>query len=218
MVAIQDFNDLIRRIESLVRVGTVASVDLQAARCRVQTGQLTTDWLPWYAMRAGAVNRWSPPTVGEQCIVLSPGGDTVAGLVLYGLYSNAQPAADERASIDSVTYADGAVVSYDQAAHKLTATLPAGGSAEIVAPQQIKLTSSHIVLEADHTDITGTLTVQGLLTWLAGMAGSGTAAGGSGNAAVITGTVQADDMLAGNISLQGHHHLWDTNQTSEARP
>lgn len=217
MAATDDINDLIRRIENIVRAGTVAAVDLAASRCRVESGGLTTTWLCWYAIRSGAVRRWSPPTVGEQCIVLSPGGETVGGMVIYGFSSDANPAPDDKASVDSTTYADGAVISYDQANHKLTATLPAAGIAEIVAPQQIKLTSQHIVLDAEMTEVTGLLNVQGLLTFLAGMAGQASPTGPSGAAAMqITGTIKADDVLAGLISLLGHHHKWDTNDTSEA--
>lgn len=219
MAATDQINDLIRRIENLVRAGTVAEVDLVGTRCRVQSGHLTTNWLNWYSIRAGAVRRWSPPTVGEQCIVLSPGGDTAGGLVIYGFSSDANPASGDQASVDSTTYSDGAVISYDQASHTLTATLPAGGSAEIVAPQQIKLSSQHIVLDAPMIEATGMLTVKGLLTFLAGMAGQASPTGPSGAAAMqITGTIKADDVLAGLISLLSHHHKWDTNDTSEALP
>ena len=127
MAATDQINDIIRRIENIVRAGTVAEVDLAGKLCRVRSGSLTTNWLNWYSIRAGAVRRWSPPTVGEQCIVLSPGGDTAGGLVIYGFSSDANPASGDQASVDSTTYSDGAVISYDQASHTLTATLPAGG-------------------------------------------------------------------------------------------
>lgn len=219
MAATDQINDLIRRIENLVRVGTVAEVDLEGVRCRVQSGRLTTDWLYWYSIRSGTVSRWSPPTVGEQCIVLSPGGDTVAGLVIYGFSSDANPASGNQASVDSTSYHDGAVISYDQDSHTLTATLPAGGRAEIEAPEQIKLKSQHIVLEAAQTDITGTLTVQGLLTFLAGMAGRASPSGPAGAHAIqIVGTIHADDVVAGLISLLSHHHKWGSNDTSGSLP
>lgn len=218
MAATDQINDLIRRIENLVRAGTVAEVDLVGTRCRVQSGGLTTNWLSWYSTRSGAVRRWSPPTVGEQCIVLSPGGDTAGGLVIYGFSSDANPASGDQASVDSTTYSDGAVISYDQASHTLTATLPAGGSAEIVAPQQIKLTSQHIVLDAALTEVTGAMSVLGLLTFMAGMTGRANPSGPSGAPAMqITGAIKADDVLAGLISLLGHHHQLGSNNTSEAR-
>src|SRR5205085_2193946 len=72
--------ELIRRLEQLLRYGTVAEVDLGAARCRVKSGELLSNWVPWFAQRAGQTRHWSPPTVGEQCLLLSPGGDTAAAV------------------------------------------------------------------------------------------------------------------------------------------
>jgi phage baseplate assembly protein V len=225
MSASDQLNDLLRRIENIVRAGTISAVDLQAVRCRVASGGLTSTWLPWYAIRAGEVKRWSPPSVGEQCIILAPSGDLACGVVIYGITSDANPSASADGHADVTAYEDGAVISYDRAAHKLSATLPAGGSAEITAPQQIKLSTSHLIVDAIQTDITGIVniegatTIMGLLTWLAGMAGQAAPSSPSGApAAQITGVIKADDMLAGNISLGGHHHLWDSNSTSEAKP
>lgn len=83
-----------RRLENVVRRGTIAHVDLKAARVRVTTGQNTTDWLPWLALRAGGIDggrHWHPPVVGEQVLLLSQGGDLAQGIALLGLYSNAMP-------------------------------------------------------------------------------------------------------------------------------
>lgn len=66
-------------------------VDYVKARCRVETGGLQTDWLPWFTRRAGTTNEWDPVSVGEQCLVLSPSGDPAAGFVLVGLYSDSNP-------------------------------------------------------------------------------------------------------------------------------
>ena len=74
-----------RRMENIVRKGTVAAVRLAApARVRVKTGDNTTDWLPWIALRAGGVaggRTWNPAVVGEQCTVLAPGGEGLAEAV-----------------------------------------------------------------------------------------------------------------------------------------
>ena len=83
-----------RRLENLVRRGTIAAIDHQAARVRVSTGPNTTDWLPWLALRAGGIDggrHWHPPVVGEQVLLLSQGGDLAQGVALLGLHSNAMP-------------------------------------------------------------------------------------------------------------------------------
>lgn len=207
-------SDLIRRIESLIRVGTIAEVAYNPLRCRVTSGKLTTDWLPCFTSRAGNIRTWSPPSVGEQCIVVSPGGDMAAGLVLVGLNSTAYPAPEDSPDTESINYPDGAVIRYDHAAHALTATLPAGGTADITAPAGVTVHSDAITLDAQQTTVTGALTVQGLLTYEAGMAGSGSAGGAS---AVITGGIQTtEDVVAGSISLMSHTHPGDSGGTTGA--
>src|SRR5471032_326883 len=81
-----------RRIENIVRAGTVMAVDHASARCRVQSGALATDWRPWISQRAGDVRHWSPPSVGEQCVIFSPGGDMASAFILVGLFSDAHTA------------------------------------------------------------------------------------------------------------------------------
>lgn len=207
-------SDLIRRIESLLRAGTIAAVDHAIARCRVSSGGLTTDWLQCFTSRAGNIRTWSPPSIGEQCLVLSPGGDTAAGFVLVGLYSTANPAPEATGDAQSTTYPDGAVIRYDHAAHALSATLPGGGTADITAPAGVTVYSSAITLDAPQTTTTGALTVQGLLTFQGGMAGSGS---GAGATAVITGGITAtEDVKAGGISLINHTHPGDSGGTTGA--
>lgn len=84
-----------RRIANLLRLGTVAEVSTQGlARCRVRTGDLLTDWLPWLTLRAGGILgglTWWPPVPGEQCLLLAPGGDLLQAVVLPGIYSDSMP-------------------------------------------------------------------------------------------------------------------------------
>ena len=91
--------ELNRRLENLVRKGTVAAVRLQSpARVRVKMGDNTSDWLPWMALRAGGIDggrHWHAPIVGEQVVVLCAGGDPAQGVVLVGLYSDAMPQGSE---------------------------------------------------------------------------------------------------------------------------
>lgn len=93
-----------RRMENIVRKGTVAQVRLSTpARVRVQTGENLTDWLPWMGVRAGGVaggRTWNPPVAGEQCAVLAPGGDMAQAVVLLGMYSDAMPQGSEQPGCD----------------------------------------------------------------------------------------------------------------------
>ncbi|OFJ49198.1 hypothetical protein BA896_010245 [Janthinobacterium lividum] len=192
---------------NLIRLGTIAEVD--GAKARVRLGPtLTTEWLKWAARRAGSTRTWSAPTVGEQVVVFSPGGDLTRGIILPALYSQEFDAPDTSDSIHTTHYPDGAVVQYDHAAHALTALLP-GGTATITAD---KVTS-----DAPSTICTGDLTVMGnlLVEQSATVEGVTTLNGGvnakagaaGGVAMAVQGTVKASqDVLAGAISLAKHPH------------
>ena len=74
--------------------------------------------------------------------------------------------------------------------------LNSGGAVTVKAPS--------VTIDAPATTCTGTLTVKGLITGQGGLNISG---GGSGAAAVITGTLTTTgDVVAGDISLTGHVH------------
>lgn len=118
----------------LIQLGAVASVDHSTATCTVEIGDLTTGALPWVVARAGNLKVWSPPSVGEQCAVLCPEGDLANGIVLLGLWSDANPPPSTSANVVHLAFPDGAVIAYDHAAHALAVALPAGGTATIDAP------------------------------------------------------------------------------------
>ncbi len=91
-----DLASFARLIENLIRLGIIAAVQMTPPRVRVKTGALTTGWLPWVSPRAGADREWSPPTVDEQIILLSPSGQLSNGIVLTGLFSDHIPANGDR--------------------------------------------------------------------------------------------------------------------------
>lgn len=99
-----------RRLENLIRRGTVAAVQLASpARLRVKVGDNTTAWLPWLALRAGGAKggrHWSPPVVGEQAVVLCQGGDMAQGVALVGLYSDAMPQPSEQPECERMEWAE----------------------------------------------------------------------------------------------------------------
>lgn len=108
--------DLARRLENLIRIGTIAEVDVAdaaAPRVRVQDGKLLTGWLPFGAWRAGTARVWSVPTVGEQVLMLSPSGDLASAVVLCGLYSAATPAPSTDPHEHIIDFADGTRVSHN---------------------------------------------------------------------------------------------------------
>lgn len=189
-----DLIELSRRLENIVRIGTVHSVDHAAVRCRVQSGGLLTQWLAWIESRAGETTTWNPPTVGEQCIVFSPSGEAAGGIVLYGIHSTGHQPPSHAPEKHVIKFPDGAVISYDHAAGHLEATGIITGVIQA---------DTSVTIDTVDVFVTGRLTVDGLLTYRSGMQGTG----GSGASAVIDGDVSVTgDVMAGGISLRGHVH------------
>lgn len=152
-----NITDIIRRLENVIRLGTVTQVDHGKARCRVQSGGITTGWLPWLAQRAGETRTWCPPTEGEQVLVVAPGGELTQAVVFSGLFSDANPANSSLAKVHRTDYPDGAIVEYDSNTHHLHAVLPAGTAR----------------IEASHVTITGSVTVEGSVRVLGTVAAAG---------------------------------------------
>jgi phage baseplate assembly protein V len=177
--------DLARRLENLLRLGTIAEVDHAGARCVVATGKLKTAPLPWIAARAGDARTWWAPSVGEQVLLLCPGGDPANGVVLPALYSTAQPRPDGSDTAHVAVYPDGARIAYDPAAHQLDAILPEGGKANLTAPGGVHITGD--------TTITGRLRATADATFDAKVA--------------VGDTLTAqNDVVGGDISLKSHPH------------
>lgn len=87
--------DLMRRLFDLLRVGTVNAAKPELVRVLLTDDngeQLVTNWLRCFSLRAGDVKSGFIATIGEQCLVLSPGGNLAAGTVLLGLNSDQHPA------------------------------------------------------------------------------------------------------------------------------
>ncbi|CAD9219270.1 Phage baseplate assembly protein V [Burkholderia cenocepacia] len=215
-----DFADLNRRIESLLREGTVIEVDHDARRVRVESGGLQTDWIRWLAQRTGDSIVWDPPSIGEPGLLLCPSGEPTTGLFLPGVYCDGHDAPSSSPTQHVRVYRDGARVQYDFAAHSLTATLPAGAAVQVIAPgsvtvetQTATVKAQSVTLDADDTTVTGRLLVKGPLTFESGATGKNEGGAGGGpvieiqGSAHLTGTVTADvDVRSRGVSLVTHPH------------
>ncbi len=65
---------LSRMLENLIRFGVIAAVQMKPPRVKVKTGELTTAWLPWLALRAGSDREWDPekPAAPSALWTISP--------------------------------------------------------------------------------------------------------------------------------------------------
>lgn len=179
-----DIADILRRIENLIRLGTVAEVDLSStpAKCRVKSGNITTDFLPFITDRAGTTSTWDPLTVGEQVVIFSPSGETGAGIVMSAIHQASIPAPSDSADEFVRTFPDGATIKYNHASGHLdvigikTATIQAETSVLVDTPD---------ATFTGNVQINGNATVDQKLTYKGGMQGSSE----SGASASISGDI-----------------------------
>lgn len=182
--------DIPADLSSLIRIGTVLSVDLAEARCIVRFGDpddpepAQTGPIRWLSPRAGLTRVWSPPSEGEQVLLVCPDGQIGAAVAITGIVQDAFPPLGSTTA-EMIEFADGAKITYDPETHELLAVLPAGGTVDVTADGGITLR--------------GDVTIEGNLTT-------------NGDAA-ITGDVTVDkavtateDVVGGGISLKTHKH------------
>ncbi|MDC7699591.1 phage baseplate assembly protein V [Vogesella indigofera] len=181
----------IRRTDNVIRLGTIAEVNHATARVRVKSGGNDSNWLAWLSLRAGTTREWNPPTAGEQCLVLSPGGEMAAGIVLLGIFSDAIPAPSASPDEHLREYPDGARILYNHATGALSAT---GIKTALVEA------SEKCTVDCPESEFTGNVLVRGTLTYLDGLNNAGT-----GTGATISGPIDHNGELTntGSISSNG---------------
>ncbi len=153
MNAITLIADLRRRIDNLLRLGTVEEV--RAGECRVKSGELLTNWRPYLTQRAGSARTSWRPTKGEQVLLLSLSGDVTNAYVLPALNCDEFPEPDDHPTRHRTIYPDGAVIEYDPEASALTAK---GIKTALVNA------SEKVTIDTPNADFTGNLTVAKKLT------------------------------------------------------
>ncbi|MGH7905014.1 MAG: phage baseplate assembly protein V [Candidatus Binataceae bacterium] len=124
-----------------LRIAIVRALDPASARVRVvfpDHDQMQTYWLPILAPKTQNDKAYWMPDIGEQVVCLMDAHDE-AGVVLGAIYSSADPPPVNSADKFHVSFADGAAIEYDRAAHSLTIELSSGGLASINAPGGITL-------------------------------------------------------------------------------
>ena len=109
-----------RRLNNILRVGNVAEVDHERARCRVAIGDLKTAWLKWFTDAASDDSTWWAPKIGEQVMVLSPSGEMAQGAVLPAIYQDKWPAQEASPDVIGRWLPDGTNIQYNSEESTLT--------------------------------------------------------------------------------------------------
>jgi len=143
-----------RRIDNMIRVGTVVECDYERARARVDVGEQTTGWLPFMAERARDQEiSWDAPEPGERVMVLAMSGDLANSCILHGaLYCVDHPAPSASSDIITRAHKDGAHDTYDRGAHSRTIQLPDNGELTFLVGDT-RITASHDSVTITATDV-----------------------------------------------------------------
>ncbi|MDN5248466.1 MAG: phage baseplate assembly protein V [Wolbachia endosymbiont of Tyrophagus putrescentiae] len=144
--------ELQRKLANIVRIGIVKEIDYEKAKVRVKIGELLTDFLPWITGRAGEDRTWSPLSIGEQVIVLSPLGELSLGVVLAGIYQQKYPLPENKKDMSSLVYKDGTKLSYDQENHHLEISIKNKLTLK-VGESEIEMTKNGIKLKGKRIDL-----------------------------------------------------------------
>ena len=191
--------------------GLVTAVDAGRGWARVSLPEydnLETAFLPVLQRRTHRDKALDLPDVGEQvALLLDLRGED--GVILGAVWSDADPVPQsEGPDVEVRRYADGTVLRYDRAAHKLTAevqgeiSVACTGRADVTAQGPARVESrSALTLAAPTITMRGALSMQGY-------EGGPTTAEIDGSLTVNRGdvTVPGNDVKAGGVSLQNHVH------------
>ncbi|MCA8880389.1 MAG: phage baseplate assembly protein V [Rhodobacteraceae bacterium] len=82
-----------RRIGNLLSIGKVSDV-YPNGTARVQIGDLTTAPISVGKLRAGAMQVWWMPSLGEQVLVAAPSGDMARAVIVCAILAGNAPSAD----------------------------------------------------------------------------------------------------------------------------
>ncbi len=198
----EDLIDLLRRLENLIRIGTIIDVDLsgEIPLYRVKTGELKTDWIAATTQRAGTAKKSHAYTKGEQVVLMAPSGDMGAAMIFHALNSDANPSPDNHPTRDRTVYPDGAVIEYD----------PSSGALDITGIQRITIQAGVIVtIDCPESKFTGNVEIDGnalvkqVLTYKGGLTN-----GDSGASTTIKGNINHSDgdLNSNGVVVHSHHH------------
>jgi phage baseplate assembly protein V len=206
MNKLQHISELARLMRNMIRTGIIVEIDIDAGRCRVQTGGMQTTWLNWLTARAGRSRVWWAPSVGEQVLILAIGGELDTAFVLPSIFSDDHPAPSASPDALHIAFPDGAVIEYEPDSGALTvsgiktADVTASESITATVPVVLVKASTRITLDTPEVVCTNKLITGSLEVQKGGtMKGDITHTGGK----FISNGVQADDHAHGNVQSGG---------------
>ncbi|HAU5563300.1 TPA: phage baseplate assembly protein V [Serratia fonticola] len=154
--------EIMRLITNLIRTGIVSEVDTVNWLCRVKTGELETNWINWLTFRAGKTRTWWQPSIGEQVVLLSLGGNLETAFALPAIYSDAFPPPDYSENGSTTLFNDGGWFQYEPDTGQLL--IKNIKSVRIEAANGIQLITDQLVVDASRTLINSQTVMNGDVT------------------------------------------------------
>ncbi|KAB7685671.1 phage baseplate assembly protein V [Plesiomonas shigelloides] len=151
--------ELLRLLRNMIRTGVITDVDADKWLCRVASGELKTDWIPWLTMRAGASRTWWKPSAGEQVLLLAIGGELTTAFALPAIYSDENPPPSNSQDGWVVTFPDGARFEYEPESGHLSVS--GIKSLSMAAAESMELVTKQLTIDAEHTQINGEVSQSG---------------------------------------------------------
>lgn len=214
------------------KIGEVSSIDPASCTARVifdDENSIVSYDLPVMQRNSFGNKDYQMPDVGEDVLCLFRGNGFEDGVVIGSFYAGEIAPPESTADRRTIVFKDGTRVCYDRAAHVLsiniegtsivfdrqTGTITVPESATVKCTTGIVKASESVKIDSPATSVTGTLTVEGLITGRGGL----TVKGGGGVMAdcdiQLNGRMDAtDDVTAGGISLNSHTHTGVHGETS----
>lgn len=158
----EKLTEIMRLITNLIRTGTVSEVDPVNWLCRVKTGDLETNWINWLTLRAGNTRTWWKPTVGEQVVLLSLGGNLETAFALPAIYSEAFPPPYYSEDGATTVFKDGGWFQYEPETGQLL--IKNIKSVRIEAADGIQLITDQLGVDASQTRINSETVMNGAVT------------------------------------------------------
>lgn len=90
------------KLNNVVREGKVTEFDPAKGTVRVDAHGIVTDHVP-VMQQAGSVNEWTPMSVGQRVVLISPSGDVGRSFAMPGGYTNETPAPHDQEAQKRIT-------------------------------------------------------------------------------------------------------------------
>ncbi len=78
------------QMNNMFREGTVKEVDFEKGTAIVDASEVESKPSPWLT-QAGSINEWTPPSVGQRVVLVSPSGDLGKSFIMPGGFTDSVP-------------------------------------------------------------------------------------------------------------------------------